>query len=301
LLGDAGYGTVAGDERAVISPELVLVVPCHNEAARLDPDAFLQFAAAHPDARLVFVDDGSEDGTPDVLERMRATAPSAVTMLRHWPRRGKAEAVRAGILAGFAQNPALVGFFDADLSTPLDAVEDFLALLRARPTVEFALGSRVMLLGRDIKRKATRHYLGRVFATAVSHALDLPVYDTQCGAKILRANPETATLFERPFDSGWIFDVELIARYLRLPVGPGEPARRDRLYELVLPAWHDRPGSKLRWHDFFRAMIDLGYIWRERAAYRPPVPMTAVRALSFVERVPTFMRSKLSMREPRIR
>jgi glycosyltransferase involved in cell wall biosynthesis len=261
---------VAGDERAVRPPELALVVPCHNEAERLDPEAFLQFVAAHPAVQLVLVDDGSDDGTGEVLERMRAAAPAAVTTLGHSPRRGKAETVRAGILAGLSQGAALVGFFDADLSTPLEAVDDFLALLHARPAVEFVLGCRVMLMGRDIRRKAVRHYLGRVFATAVSHALDLPVYDTQCGAKILRANAATATLFDAPFDSGWIFDVELIARYLRLPVASGEPARRDRLYELVLPAWHDRPGSKLRWHDFFRAMIDLGYIWRERAAYRPP-------------------------------
>ena len=96
------------------------------------------------------------------------------------------------------------------------------------------------------------------------------MYDTQCGAKILRVNAATATLFDRPFRSAWIFDVELIARYLRLPVAPGEPARRDRLYELVLPAWHDRPGSKLRWQDFARAVVELGYIWRERVAHRPP-------------------------------
>ena len=119
--------------------------------------------------------------------------------------------------------PTLVGFFDADLATPLGAIDDFLAVLRDRPEVEFVLGSRVMLMGRDIRRKATRHYFGRVFATAVSHALDLPVYDTQCGAKILRANAATATLFDPPFRSPWIFDVELIARYLRLPVGPASP------------------------------------------------------------------------------
>jgi glycosyltransferase involved in cell wall biosynthesis len=261
---------VAGDERAVTPPELALVVPCYNEAARLDPEAFLHFVTTHPGVQLVLVDDGSDDGTWEILERMRAAAPASVTTLRHSPRRGKAEAVRAGIRKGIEQMAALVGFLDADLATPIWAIDDFLAVFRTRPEVEFVLGSRVMLLGRDVKRKATRHYLGRVFATAVSFALDLPVYDTQCGAKILRVNPATATLFDVPFRSAWIFDVELIARYLRLPVAPGEAERRARLYELVLPKWHDQPGSKLRWHDFARAMVELVHIWRERVAYHAP-------------------------------
>jgi len=251
-------------------PGLALVVPCYNEADRLRPEAFLQFLATHPGVRLVMVDDGSEDGTGEVLEGLRGAAPAAVTTLRHSPRRGKAEAVRTGILEGIAQHAALVGFFDADLSTPLRAIDDFLTVLRDRPEVEFVLGSRVMVMGRAVKRKAARHYLGRAFATAVSHALDLPVYDTQCGAKILRANAATAALFAAPFRSRWIFDVELIARYLRLPVAPGEPPRRDRLYELVLAEWHDTPGSKLRWHDFARAVVEVGYIWRDRLAHRRP-------------------------------
>jgi glycosyltransferase involved in cell wall biosynthesis len=250
----------------VTAPELALVVPCHNEALRLEPEAFLAFLASHPTAHLVLVDDGSEDGTKAVLERIRAGAPGSVTVLGHAPRRGKAETVRAGILEGLRLGAPLVGFFDADLSTPLSAVDDFVALLRARPTVELALGSRVMLMGRDIRRKALRHYLGRIFATAVSLTLDLPVYDTQCGAKILRVTSDTAGLFAEPFHSPWIFDVELLARYLRLPAAVGQAARRDRIYEVALPAWHDRPGSKLRWYDFARAMAELGYIWRMRRA-----------------------------------
>ena len=251
-----------------MSSELALVVPCYNEASRLDAAAFLHFLVTHPHVRLIMVDDGSVDGTGKLLEGMRAAAPATVTAIRHPNNRGKAEAVRAGIVAALAEKPAIVGFFDADLSTPLHAVDDFLALLRTRPDVEFVLGSRVLLMGRDVKRKPARHYLGRVFATAVSLALDLPVYDTQCGAKMLRVNAATATLFATPFRSRWIFDVELIARYLRLPVAPGEAARRNRLYELVLPVWHDKPGSKLRWYDFIRAMVDVGYIWRERVTHR---------------------------------
>jgi dolichyl-phosphate beta-glucosyltransferase len=251
-----------------MTPELALAVPCYNEAARLRPEAFLQFATGHPDVRFVMVDDGSVDGTGEILEKMRDAAPDSVTVLRHSPRRGKAEAVRTGILEGLAQGASLVGFFDADLSTPLRELDHFRAVLRDRPDVEFVLGSRVLLMGRDVRRKATRHYLGRVFATAVSCVLELPVYDTQCGAKVLRVTPDTGGLFAAPFRSPWIFDVELIARYLRLPAGPGGPPRRDRLYELVLTEWHDRPGSKLRWQDFARAMVDLGYIWRERLADR---------------------------------
>jgi dolichyl-phosphate beta-glucosyltransferase len=248
----------------VTSPELALVVPCYNEAARLDPQAFEQFVTTHPGVRLVLVDDGSTDGTVEVLERIRAAAPFAVRTIRLETNRGKGEAVRAGILAAIAGNPAIVGFFDADLSTPLRVVDDFLAVLRRRPDVEFVLGSRVVLMGRDVRRHAWRHYLGRVFATGASLALDLPVYDTQCGAKMLRVDAATGTLFATPFRSRWIFDVELIARYLRLPVAQGESSRRERLYELVLPAWHDTPGSKLRWYDVGRAMVDLGYVWRDR-------------------------------------
>jgi dolichyl-phosphate beta-glucosyltransferase len=87
------------------------------------------------------------------------------------------------------------------------------------------------------------------------------VYDTQCGAKIFRANAVTAALFARPFRSRWIFDVEVLARYLAEPVPPGELPRRERIYEVAVPAWHHVSGSKLRVADYLRAIL-------ERAAIR---------------------------------
>ena len=127
--------------------ELALVVPCYNEAARLDAEAFLRFVSSHAGVQLVFVDDGSVDATLETLERMRAATPAQVTVVRNAVRRGKGEAVRAGILASLSRNPALIGFLDADLSTPIEAIDDFLGLLRQRPDIEFVLGSRVMLMG----------------------------------------------------------------------------------------------------------------------------------------------------------
>ena len=243
-------------------PSLVLVVPCFNEEARLDRRAFLDFAASRPGVHLQFVDDGSNDRTPVILDELKAAAPDAVDVIHLPANRGKAAAVREGMLAGLRRAPDLVGFWDADLATPLGAVDDFLAFASKRPDIDIMLGSRVMLMGRDIRRHAWRHYLGRVFATGVSLALGLPVYDTQCGAKVFRANRDIASVFAEPFHSPWIFDVELIARYMALPALPGLPARRDRIYELAVPQWHDIPGSKLRWTDFLKAVFELAVIRR---------------------------------------
>jgi len=250
-------------------PALALIVPCYNEATRLDEPAFRDFVSSRPSVTMLFVDDGSTDATFEILGRLEKSAPGRIGVLRLEANRGKAEAVRLGILEGIRRQAELVGFWDADLSTPLEAIDDFLALMAKRPEMDLVLGSRVMLMGRDIRRSAWRHYLGRVFATAASLTLDLPVYDTQCGAKVFRVNEATASVFARPFCSRWIFDVEILARYLAVPNRPGDPRRRSRIYEVAVPAWHDVAGTKLRASDFVRSMSELVGIWRDRAA-RPP-------------------------------
>ena len=259
----------------MIPPELVLVVPCYNEASRLRAPVFLDFVARHPLVRLLFVDDGSVDGTMAVLERMARDASAGIRTMRLSMNQGKAEAVRRGLLEAMDANPALVGFWDADLSTPLTAIDDFLRVATRFPAVELILGSRVLLMGRDIRRTASRHYLGRVFATAASLALDLPVYDTQCGAKVFRANDALRRVLGEPFRSRWVFDVEILARYLALPLDDGGAPRASRIYELTVPAWHDVPGSKLRARDFVRSIGELAAVWRGRrsaSSARPAAP-----------------------------
>ncbi len=198
--------------------------------------------------------------------RLRSWNASGRTRLPPWTscvcRRGRGRARRCASACWRRSGAGLdiVGFWDADLATPLDTVDDFLALAAKRPEIEVLLGARVKLMGRDIRRQAWRHYLGRVFATAASLTLGLPVYDTQCGAKLFRVNEATAAAFGQPFRSRWIFDVELLARYLAQPVGPGEPPRQARIYELAVPAWHHVPGSKLRWTDYLRSFFDLAVI-----------------------------------------
>jgi len=241
-----------------VAARLQLVVPCFNEADRLKPDAFLQFLAGHPGAAIVFVDDGSTDATPVVLKDLQARGGGAVTILTLTPNGGKARAVHQGIRAAFERQPAFVGFWDADLSTPLDAVPAFMAIFDSRPDVEIVMGSRVRLLGRDITRGMVRHYFGRVFATAASLALGLAVYDTQCGAKIFRTTAGVRRAFDAPFRSRWIFDVEILSRYLT--ASGRTPPPESRIYEVPLARWAAAPGSKVRtWHGL-RALWDLAVI-----------------------------------------
>lgn len=238
----------------------IIAVPCYNEASRLDRASFLEFIRTSPDVEFVFVDDGSRDSTREVLTELAAHAPSRMSVLALERNSGKAEAVRRGILHALADQPAVVGFWDADLATPLDAVPDLLDILRSRPEIDMVFGSRVKLLGRDIRRRPLRHYLGRIFATVVSTLLRLPVYDTQCGAKLFRVTPDLAPVFADPFLSRWVFDVEILARYLRrLDRNPDSLA--GRIYEFPLMQWVDVAGSKVKPFDFLKAFRDVLLIW----------------------------------------
>jgi len=184
-----------------------------------------------------------------------------------------AEAVRRGMKLALRRSPAMVGYWDADLATPLEAVLQFRSVLEQRPELVLVMGSRVALLGRRIRRRWIRHVLGRAFATAASLTLDLVVYDTQCGAKLFRVTPETASLFDRPFHTRWIFDVEILARMIAATrAGGGLPAE-ETLYEFPLDRWEDVAGSRLTSRDFLIAALDLAAIrWRYLRAPQSRIP-----------------------------
>jgi hypothetical protein len=132
------------------------------------------------------------------------------------------------MLRALADTTQYAGFIDADLSAPLAEIATLEGELDEYPEAWAAFGSRIKLLGRQVERYATRHYLGRVFATAASLAVGLPVYDSQCGLKMFRAGPEVHAAFEAPFWSR---------------ADPG--------------------GSKLRLRDFLRVPFQLALVrWR---------------------------------------
>jgi len=238
-----------------------IVIPCYNETARLDVAAFRRFVAEEDSPRFLLVNDGSTDDTLAVLQSLRDAVPERFEVYDLPRNVGKAEAVRRGILRAMESEPEFVGFWDADLATPLDAIEEFFRLLKHDPDLQMVIGARVKLLGRHVERRAVRHYLGRVFSTMASFLLGLPVYDTQCGAKLFRVNEEIRFLFEQPFRANWIFDMELLARFLRGRRNTGLPPVERAVYELPLTQWHDVAGSKVKPLDFPKALWELVKIY----------------------------------------
>lgn len=235
---------------------LTLVIPCFNEVARLDRAAFLQLCAARPGLRIIFMDDGSTDGTGAMLEGLRAAdASGSIAVLPLAVNQGKAEAVRRGLLAALDAGAEVVGYADADLATPPEELLRLVDDMAARP-VAALLGARVRLLGSAIERHALRHYLGRIFATLASLALGVAVYDTQCGAKLLRRSELLRSALQTPFRSRWGFDVELLERLLS-GAGGHPPLSAADMRELPLRAWRDVGGSKMGPTAMIRAGLQL--------------------------------------------
>jgi glycosyltransferase involved in cell wall biosynthesis len=245
--------------------ETTIVIPCYDEAARLPVEAFSEHVQKCPSVDLLFVDDGSRDGTLALLRQLEALAPERISVIAQQPNRGKAEAVRVGMNAAFERGARYAGYFDADLATPLAECLRMIRVLDQDERCEMVFGARVALMGRRIERRKLRHYLGRVFATVASTSLGLPIYDTQCGAKLFRRSPATERLFAEPFLSSWVFDVEIVARRIALTrggAGSALPETAEVIHELPLDEWIDVAGSKVAPLDFLRAIWEVGQIHR---------------------------------------
>lgn len=226
-----------------------IVVPCYNEAERFSTDQAIALVEAE-DLHLLLVNDGSTDETQAVLEKLANEHPDRVAVLHLSENVGKAEAVRQGLIQAVAGDSEIVGYLDGDFATPSNEMLRLVSEIRNLNHISVLLGSRWMHLGADIKREPLRHYGGRVFATLASRALRLPVYDTQCGAKLFRVGDPLSAAIALPFELGWAFDVELIGRLRHaLP--------QDAFHETPLNQWINVAGSKISLSDMIFATLTL--------------------------------------------
>lgn len=230
----------------------MLIIPCFNEAGRLPVARILSFLYQHPNVNLCLVNDGSRDATEKVIDDAASRCSRQIKTLHLHRNFGKAEAIRQAMLKQLLyEDFEWFGYWDADLATPLEEMNHLLKY--ADESVKLLMCSRVKRMGAAINRHPWRHILGRLMATIISYVLKLPVYDTQCGAKLIRRE-EIAELFSDKFVSRWLFDVEIIARIQKKY---SQSSIRRHLLEVPVRKWEDVPGSKLKFKHMLFSLVEI--------------------------------------------
>jgi len=236
-----------------IKMKFALIIPCYNEESRLSTKDYESFIARNPHFTLFFVDDGSTDQTLRALMQISTQYLDRIVVLPLETNSGKAEAVRRGIEKALSHHSYdYLGYWDADLATPLSEIYRFEKIIREEsPWV--VLGSRVVRAGAHMERIWYRHILGRSFATVVGITTGIPIYDTQCGAKFFKQDI-ARLIFNTKFISNYLFDIEL---FMRIKREFGTVVFLENIHELSLTKWKDISESKIRPIDFLRAPLEL--------------------------------------------
>ena len=222
-------------------PEICIIVPCYNEGKRLDVKAFIEFTVKNQFVSFLFVNDGSIDSTWPIIDSISNN--ENIFGLNLSKNMGKSEAVRQGLL--HAKNNFKVnwlGYWDADLATPLNEIILMYNQVRNEGEIDLIIASRIKRLGAKVERKVTRHVLGRIFSTFASIILKLPIYDSQCGAKLIKFDLINI-LFDKVFISRWLFDIEIIARYRNLV---GLKKALISVKEHPVNVWEEKGDSRIK-------------------------------------------------------
>lgn len=229
-------------------PELSIVIPAYNEAARL-PRALDKIRAylleRKLDAEVVVVDDGSTDGTAKIVEDADLSWPDGlrdVRLVSNGENRGKGYSVRHGMLEAQGR---IALFTDADLSAP---IEEFDKLRAALANVDVVIGSRALnrrLI--TVHQSRLRELAGIIFNAFVKVFTGLPFADTQCGFKAF-VMERAKIIFEQQRIERFGFDPEIL--FL---------AKRHGLRTVEVPvAWAHDPATKVNvYRDSVKMFLDL--------------------------------------------
>lgn len=203
-----------------MTTDVALVVPVFDEEERLAEygDALVAFIAGRPaGSELIFVDDGSSDGTAAAVEALAAAWPGVLVRILRRPHQGKGGAVAAGLASATASH---VAFCDLDLSTPLDQLERIIAAATRAPVL--AVGSRDLAGSRLTRPEGRiREALGRTYNRLLQATITPGIVDTQCGAKAAAASVWRAVL-PHCRERGFAWDAEAIAVAGALGIGVQE-------------------------------------------------------------------------------
>ncbi len=242
-----------------------LVIPCYNEAERLQSEKFLEHVKNNPHHSFIFVNDGSSDQTLLLLKNLSRQSEQ-IHYLDLVKNSGKAEAVRYGMLEAYKKDFTHIGFLDADLTIPLETAGEMIQFLYVEEK-EFVYASRQKRVICNKNQNLLRKLLSCSFSKFSRLLIGLPVNDTQCGAKFFRSHL-IPVLFKESFISRWVFDVEVFFRfkyYFEVDV-------EENLLEFPLTHWDDNTTTKIKLKDYLKVplqLVKIAFAYRFNRLFSP--------------------------------
>jgi dolichyl-phosphate beta-glucosyltransferase len=223
--------------------EVLIVIPVFNEYERWDDHYFKSLPTDAPKgSRFIFVDDGSDDGSLDLIINFCESSES-YSYISCEINGGKSEAVRIGMLQGVDAGYSGIGFLDADGAFEASDIARILYLFEEKclgtNAWKAVWSSRIDLAGRNIVRNGKRHFIGRLISKIICMFIEDSPWDTQSGFKIFRVDNELKMVLNRPFRTKWFFEIEILQRYV---AKFGSPLT---IWEEPVNSWKDVKGSKI--------------------------------------------------------
>lgn len=247
------------DESFVPPTTLSVIIPVYNERAFLEPLLARLDAFPNPQGlrrELVFVDDGSTDGSADALDDL-LSARNDARLIEHTRNRGKGAAIRSGLAAARGD---IILIHDADLEyDPRDHAAVLEPMIDGRADV--VIGSR--FLGQTHRVLYFWHYKANRFISLCSNACtNLNLSDIECGTKAFTRRV-AAEIGKKLKEDRFGIEPEMIGRMAQVRwskrgetmQGPG--GRRLRIYEVPV-SYSGRTyaeGKKIGWRDGVRALL----------------------------------------------
>ncbi len=186
--------------------KIAVILPAFNEREIIGRavESAADFAVRNPDYHFLFVDDGSTDGTIDVLQTcLNDRGTENVSCVGYESNKGKGHAIRTGFEKMEADAYC---FMDADMAYSTDYLKVMKEKLEA---ADIVIGSRSLYARLSGQVETMRAVLGTSFNWMVTSALDLPFRDTQAGLKGFRRDA-VKYLFRKSNVSGFSFDTEIL-------------------------------------------------------------------------------------------
>ena len=234
--------------------KIIIVIPCFNEAQRLDLSYFNKLSRIQ-NTMWVFVDDGSTDSTSKILKNYSKKKNTINVRINH--NVGKSNAIAYGMNYAFSKISDIgwIGFLDSDGAFATSDVERIIKMTSSSKKYDALYTSRVKMAGRDIRRNNTRHIIARLITSLFGLVWkDIP-YDTQSGFKLYRYSDNFNSIFIKLFKTKWFFDIELSIRYSKYK------KKNIHVWEEPVSSWIDIPGSKINYRQSMRIVLEVIYIF----------------------------------------